>query len=212
MFFSFYLGNDGIAVNNTAQNGERRQSISWGNNAGSIRYSKVWSPKLYSNMVLGHTKYKYTEMSVSEQRTEGDGQNYSYKFLSAINDNFLNINFEIYPLEKLKLKTGYGITVHHFSPGETIANRPETGNNRYPEFRLRNITCIFRFWRTCFINSVFMQESGQPCFILVKKIIYYQNHEFRFYGNLAGILIFMQPSMQCIKISIYLPIREQGFR
>jgi len=144
LFFSFYLGNDGIAVNNTAQNGEHRQSISWGNNAGSVRYSKVWSPKLYSNMVLGHTKYKYTEMSVSEQRTEGDGQNYSYEFLSAINDNFLNINFEIYSLEKLKLKTGYGITVHHFSPGETIANRPETANNSYPEFKTQEHNLYFQ--------------------------------------------------------------------
>ncbi len=155
LFFSFYLGNDGIAVNNTAQNGEHRQSISWGNNAGSVRYSKVWSPKLYSNLVLGHTKYKYNEISNSEHLTGKDLQNYNYEFLSAISDNFLNFNFEFYPLEKFELKAGYGITAHRFSPGKTITNQPGTANYSYPEFETQEHNLYFQILANPFYKLSF---------------------------------------------------------
>ena len=94
-------------------------------------------------MILGHTKYRYSETLISEQEVEDERQNNSYDFLSAISDNFLNINIEFYPLEKLELKAGYGVTAHCFSPGKTIANQPRTGNNSYPKFETQEHNLYF---------------------------------------------------------------------
>lgn len=120
IFFSFYNGNDKVSTRNNVEENKNDQSISWGNIAGSVRYSRVLSSNLYANLIIGNTTYGYKEWTAIEEHTEANGVNiHNNKFSSSINDNFLNINFEYYPLEKLNLNLGYGFINHNFIPGES---------------------------------------------------------------------------------------------
>ena len=180
VFFSFYKGNDLIELRNDENGNRNKQAVSWGNIAGSIRYSRLFSSKLYGNLIVGHTSYLYSELTDSEMITNnGETNNYFNEFSSNIRDNFLKINFEYYPYEKIKLIYGYEYINHNYYPGKstTIQSGPDYSdlniNSGFPESRAgehdvyvqSEIDDFYRFNINAGVRTA-MLFSGESSYIL----------------------------------------------
>ncbi|MFO7829018.1 MAG: TonB-dependent receptor, partial [Bacteroidales bacterium] len=119
IFFSFYNGNDNVGISNKIEKNSNKQSVSWGNIAGSLRYNRIISSKLYSNLILGNTTYRYNELTYSRQNIDNIIQIFNNEFQSSISDNFVKINFDYFLLEKVQLSAGYKFTHHNYVPGKS---------------------------------------------------------------------------------------------
>ena len=119
IFLSFYNGNDKVGVSNKIEENNSKQSVSWGNIAGSVRYNRILTAKLYGNLILGNTTYRYNELTYSKQVVNNGIQIFNNEFQSSISDNFIKFNFEYYPLEKVQLSAGYQFTNHTYVPGKS---------------------------------------------------------------------------------------------
>jgi hypothetical protein len=135
VFLSFYNGNDKVGISNKIEQNSSKQSVSWGNIAGAVRYNRIISSKLYSNLILGNTTYRYNELTYSNQVFDNDIQIYNNEFQSSISDNFVKFNFEYYPLEKIQLSTGYKYTHHTYVPGKsTVVKSNENEKSEVKDF------------------------------------------------------------------------------
>lgn len=119
VFLSFYNGNDKVGVSNEIERKTSRQSVSWGNIAGAVRYNRIISSKIYSNLILGNTTYRYNELTHSKQVIDNNIQTFNNEFQSSISDNFAKINFDYFLLEKVQLSAGYKFTHHNYVPGKS---------------------------------------------------------------------------------------------
>lgn len=119
VFLSFYNGNDKVGVSNKIKQNSSKQSVSWGNIADAVRYNRILSSKLYGNLILGNTTYRYNELTYSKQLIENDTQTFNNEFQSSISDNFVKINFDYFLLEKVQLAAGYKFTHHNYVPGKS---------------------------------------------------------------------------------------------
>ncbi|MFW6272961.1 MAG: TonB-dependent receptor plug domain-containing protein [bacterium] len=119
IYFSLYNGIDNVGISNKIEKNSSKQSISWGNIAGSLRYNRIISSKLYCNLILGNTTYRYNELTYSKQSIDNNIQIFNNEFESSISDNFIKINFEYYPLEKVQVSTGYKFIYHTYIPGKS---------------------------------------------------------------------------------------------
>jgi len=139
VFLSFYNGNDKVGVSNEIEQNSSKQSVSWGNIAGSVRYNRILSSKLYGNLILGNTTYRYNELTYSKQVFDDNIQIFNNEFQSSISDNFIKFNFEYYPLKKVQLSTGYKYTHHTYVPGKSTVlksnenEESEVNDFSYPE-------------------------------------------------------------------------------
>jgi hypothetical protein len=136
IFLSFYRGNDEVEVNNSVDLAKNIQAIAWGNTAGSARYSRILSSNLYSNVILGHTTYCYLQTTESKSVSDKNHQQFNQRFLSAISDNFLNINLEYYSEKTLEINSGFGFINHNYSPGKSSVIQYEVRQELgYPDIR-----------------------------------------------------------------------------
>lgn len=136
VFLSFYNGNDKVGISNEMKQNSSKQSVSWGNIAGSVRFNRILSSKLYSNLILGNTTYRYRELTYSKQAFENDIQIFNNEFQSSISDNFVKINLEYYPLEKVQLSAGYKYTHHTYVPGKSTVIK----SNKNEELEIKDFS------------------------------------------------------------------------
>ncbi len=180
VFFSFYKGKDLVELRNNEKGNRNKQAVAWGNIAGSIRYGRLFSSKLYGNLIVGHTSYLYSELTDSKIITnDGETNKYFNEFLSNIRDNFLKINFEHYPREKIKLIYGYEYINHNHYPGKstTIQSGPDYSDlnieRGFPESRVgehdvyvqSKIDDFYRFSINAGIRTAIL-FSGESSYIL----------------------------------------------
>ncbi len=120
LFFSFYKGDDNVIVkykdkdfsgNNVVANNILR----WGNTLFAGRWNHVFNPRLFSNLTLSYTKYRYDSSVDYNDKTEN--QEYSLNFITAINDIILKSDFEYNISSKYKIRFGSNSVYHHFQPG-----------------------------------------------------------------------------------------------
>jgi len=122
VFFSFYNGYDKLkmgVVKDTALNSS--MNVGWGNIAGSLKYNRILNARLFSNFIVGHTSYYYSEESkVKELIQKEVVYDFSGSFNSRISESFFKTQFKYFINNSINLFFGYDFSHINFLPGKSF--------------------------------------------------------------------------------------------
>lgn len=134
IFVSVYIGDDNLKFKVKDKPLKASYLISWGNILSSFRWNKVFSKKLFSNLTLAYSRYKYLNQIKSNDTIE----DITSRYFSQINDFSLKYDFNYFPAENYTLNFGVQAIKHTFNPGtiyesfsaeNSIPVKSVTGNN-----------------------------------------------------------------------------------
>lgn len=134
IFVSVYIGDDNLKFKVKDKPLKASYLISWGNILSSFRWNKVFSKKLFSNLTLAYSRYKYLNQIKSNDTIE----DITSRYFSQINDFSLKYDFNYFPAENYTLNFGVQAIKHTFNPGtiyesfsaeNSIPLKSVTGNN-----------------------------------------------------------------------------------
>lgn len=128
LFLSGYFGRDKAYIKNeeeylyydTLYNNTDDLGLYWGNITTSMRWNHVYNQKLFSNLTLIYSNYKFdTYMDYENFADNIATEKYNFDYYSGINDYGAKMDFNYYPASKHELKLGVACTYHVFKPGVT---------------------------------------------------------------------------------------------
>ncbi|MDD3741658.1 MAG: TonB-dependent receptor, partial [Bacteroidales bacterium] len=127
LFFSFYMGDDVIGLGNNTTNTNQKNNASWGNTLGAIRWNHVYNSKLFSNLTLSDTYYRYK--NIFEYKIDQDSiqKEMSNTLLTGINDLGLKMDFTYLLNSKNNFRFGFNSILHNFIPNDETFY--QTGTN-----------------------------------------------------------------------------------
>lgn len=101
-----------------AENNDLR--LLWGNMLGTLRWSHVYSPKMFSNLTIAANRYNMDLSRGQEINVNDDGiESYSGSFFnmsSGIRDLHSQLDFDFTPIPEHKVKFGAELIGHRFRP------------------------------------------------------------------------------------------------
>ncbi|WP_019948023.1 TonB-dependent receptor [Hymenobacter aerophilus] len=110
LFLSGYFGND---VFSFGSGQGFNFDFSWGNRVAALRWSHVFSPRLFLNTTASYTGYKYDISNKLDQ--------FSFNLASDIQDLNLRSDLDYRPNEQHTLRAGLTATAHRFGTGRLRA-------------------------------------------------------------------------------------------
>lgn len=116
LYISSYLGKDAYGTKGVLDEGSSRTSretIEWGNRTASLRWNHLFSPRLFSNFVLGTTNYHFT--SLRHAKDDGKTQ-FNLRSGSDLTDIVLKGDFTYALSPKNTMKAGFIGFQHFFTP------------------------------------------------------------------------------------------------
>ncbi len=141
IYFSFYNGDDNLQFKISdkiiGSPEKALYSLKWGNLMTAIRWNKVFSPKIFSNLTFAYTRYRYVSDFSYTNKTDQETEYINYNYNTGINDLSLKYEFDYFVRDFYKIKTGTDFTIHSFNPGisnsvykinDTIKNNNNVGN------------------------------------------------------------------------------------
>lgn len=138
LYFSFYNGDDKVLMNAKFDSSEDEKGImfsgdkyedfkyealskyAWGNTMACLRWNKVFSNKLFSNLTLALTNYNYLNKSENEIINVDTGlvsETFLYRFDSGVFDKLAKLDLDYYPSNKHHVQFGGKIFSHSFNTG-----------------------------------------------------------------------------------------------
>ncbi|MFZ9527261.1 MAG: TonB-dependent receptor, partial [Schleiferiaceae bacterium] len=141
IYLSYYQGLDEAYARNTDEyefNGTRftntiDNSLNWGNQIATARWSWVMSPRLFSNATLTYSRYRFITDIKGEDREETAGSTninrFAIAYLSSIKDRGAKWDFEYKYAPNVTFKWGASVTQHEFEPGVSSFNWADGGVN-----------------------------------------------------------------------------------
>jgi hypothetical protein len=135
IYLSFYAGDDKFYVENEYRGGDSNTvseydaGISWGNMVTAFRWNHLFTNKLFSNVTLTYSRYRFlTDIESRETyETIDDSQNppktsikkeyYGADYNSGINDWSGKIAFDYIPSPNHYIRFGASAIYHTFNPG-----------------------------------------------------------------------------------------------
>ncbi len=129
LYASGYFGNDKFYVKSkdkyidagTTYENNEDAGLNWGNAIAALRWNYQLTPKLFSNTTITYSKYKFkVGFAAEEIRTNNTGtvkDEYSFAYLSGIQDYAAKIDFDYTPHPDHFIKFGGGYTMHTYTPG-----------------------------------------------------------------------------------------------
>lgn len=119
MFLSWYSGDDSsLALYNDPgdDNDRSKVRIRWGNIAGAYRWNHVYNQKLFSNLSLSYSRFRFVTRASDIQDTGDSEYRYQGQFRSSISDLGAKIDFNFYPGLSQSISFGGGTVHHTFHP------------------------------------------------------------------------------------------------
>lgn len=114
LIVSYYKGDDNYFMRGNDPDEDFENSYKWGNHCTSLRWNKVFSPDLFSNLSLIYTQYRFG----IDGKLSDEGYRQTVMYQSRISDVIAKGNFEYYLLNSLKLTLGTNYTLHNYNPGK----------------------------------------------------------------------------------------------
>ncbi|GAB3041298.1 TonB-dependent receptor [Spirosoma pulveris] len=116
LYLSGYFGRDKFYANDNSLN--TNTGLSWGNATGTLRWNHLFNQKLFSNLSLIFSDYKFQISSV--EKGSLDAQTYSLYYNSGIRDVSLKYDMDYYPSPRHSVKMGIQSTYHRFTPSAVV--------------------------------------------------------------------------------------------
>lgn len=121
---SLYWGEDkynfSIKDNSTNNAGNSKAKVKWGNFITTLDWAYQLSNVLFTNLSISYNKYKSNINSTYESTSNENGQNnkynFSYDFISSIEDVSLRNNYNYYLNSYNSIRFGVEYTHHAYSP------------------------------------------------------------------------------------------------
>ncbi len=138
LFLSGYFGRDKAYIKNeeeyfyydTLYNEKSDMGLYWGNITTSMRWNHVFDQKLFSNVTLIYSNYKFdTYMNYDYLADYISTEKYSFDYFSGINDYGAKIDLNYYPASRHELKLGLSTTYHVFKPGVSVTTQSINNSN-----------------------------------------------------------------------------------
>lgn len=143
LFFSYYMGDDRAYAktkndyinSNVSYEIDNNFNLKWGNIIGATRWNHVINKKLFSNVTLTYSQYRF---SVEEEfvQTQNDlltnvsnSTRFAFKNFSGINDWAGKVDFDFIPSPNHYIKFGANHIYHTFSPGATSFKQTSNGTD-----------------------------------------------------------------------------------
>jgi len=126
IYFSFYRGRDKVFTNFfvkanqlTPYSFKVNNSLKWGNTSGSFRWNHIYNSKLFGNIILAYTHYKYESTFISRIKQDG-ASSYTEQgkifFGSQVSDIITKMDYDFFPTNNHKIRFGIAGKYHIFKP------------------------------------------------------------------------------------------------
>ncbi len=129
LYLSGYFGNDKAYAkskydytdNNKQTEYKDQFGLQWGNIITAARWNHLFNPKLFSNVTLTYSRYKFKVFEKSKETTTKSGkkttENSAFEYSSGINDIAAKIDFDYIPNPNHYVRFGINGIIHEFNPG-----------------------------------------------------------------------------------------------
>lgn len=143
IYLTFYNGNDFIGQ--ISKTGIGTFGLNWGNSLLSLRWNKIFSDKLFSNLIINSSEYKYY-LFISKEEDK--------YWHSNISNSSFKYDFTYFANNYNASKFGLSFNSYHFNPGNLYLNNPEQQKYVPPVYE-RNSTefCLYFNHETNFVNN-----------------------------------------------------------
>ncbi|MFK7921989.1 MAG: TonB-dependent receptor [Bacteroidia bacterium] len=165
IYLSTYIGDDVFGVKVRTENGTfgaddyEKESLdidlSWGNRLYSFRWNHLWGPRLFSNLTVTHTFYRFALRNQASYQDSGTRSEADVSYNSGIRDIGLKYEFDFYPHPKHQIRFGVHANYLQYSPGirgvylgfnDTTAVDNNEGNE------------VLRPWQ----NAIYFEDEWRP--------------------------------------------------
>lgn len=116
LYLSGYFGRDRFYARD--QSGGTDTNLGWGNATGTLRWNHLFNPRLFANLSLIFSDYKF--QIGSTERGAVDNQTYSLSYRSGIRDLSLKYDVDFYPTPQHAVRVGVQGIYHRFTPSAIV--------------------------------------------------------------------------------------------
>lgn len=121
IYLSGYFGRDLFYFKekyaNEGDNYAFKTNFGWGNATGTFRWNHVMGPKLFVNTSLIYSTY---DLEIKAKEEENDTTQFELKYGSGIRDYTLKQDYDWYVNTRNKVKFGFQVTDHKFTPSAVV--------------------------------------------------------------------------------------------
>lgn len=133
LFLSFYKGDDITKAEQESSISENTSKISWGNTMTAFRWNHIYNNKLFSNLTISDTRYKYKDMfsySVAIDTISKKSENY---LVTGINDLALKMDYSYILNNNINFRFGFNGIYHTFIPNDEEISQSGTNIDKIHE-------------------------------------------------------------------------------
>lgn len=116
IYLSCYLGDDKLSLSDKTETSKRNQTIKWGNKLLSVRWNHIFGARLFSNVTLYSTNYRYSDKASFKYEKDTISRTTKGKLLSAIHDLAAKADLSFTLTPKCKFIFGASSILHTFIP------------------------------------------------------------------------------------------------
>ncbi|GAB4045932.1 TonB-dependent receptor [Spirosoma litoris] len=116
LYLSGYFGRDKFYSHDNTQNNDT--GLGWGNATATLRWNHLFNQKLFANLSLIFSNYKFQISAVEKSTLSTD--TYSLLYNSGIRDVTLKYDVDYYPTPQHSVKVGLQNTYHRFTPSAIV--------------------------------------------------------------------------------------------
>ena len=141
VFLSVYTGRDkaysklkdNYTDNSISYENTQKAALLWGNITSALRWNHMINRKLFSNLTLTFSRYRFEVGQNSNSKETNNGttteKNYEFTYFSGINDLTAKIDFDYHPNPNHSIIFGISETYHTFSPGINVFKVDDGSNS-----------------------------------------------------------------------------------
>ncbi|REE05664.1 TonB-dependent receptor [Marinoscillum furvescens] len=141
---SVYSGDDKGVGKFDDDESNSKTRFQWGNFLATARWNHLISDRLFTNLSLNYTRYRF--LVGFEQEDTQDNSSQFYEYRSGIQDVGARYEMEYYLSKKHQLLTGMQLTQHYFTPGVNAFKSEDQNEKSDTTFGSFNITAQELSW------------------------------------------------------------------
>lgn len=127
LFLSFYMGDDYISIAENTKLSKNKTNVKWGNTLFALRWNHIVSNKLFSNLTLSNTYYRYKNTFKYDIKIDSLHKSLHNSLTTAINDLSLKLDFKYSMLSRINIRFGANSIYHTFIPNDEYFLMKGTG-------------------------------------------------------------------------------------
>ena len=118
LFLSYYMGDDIVSMNEKTDFSKHNSTVKWGNTLLAFRWNHIYNNKLFSNVTLSNTYYRYKNIFKYIIEADSINKYMDNSLLTGINDLSFKIDYAFLVNSKINFKFGINSIYHTFIPND----------------------------------------------------------------------------------------------